>query len=268
MAAAIPEAVGTAAPAGETATAAATGSARAGGGARGARVYPAAPRRQKQGTEPRGGQQRERQHTMKRSRRGRGALKARLPGSHSYQPVVMAEFLVAVVVVAVSPLAKGGTQTAQAKGSPSPYDTNTLKQLVAIGGAYFVLALLAASRRAGRFAAWFGALILLGLGFTQLANGDLTALFKIFAPGAGSGQTPAQILGPGVTGPGVPADIQNAAQNALGPNPTSIFPTIEPGGTIVPAISLQDSGQVGSITVPAGQTGVITSGPGPGVNLA
>jgi hypothetical protein len=267
MAAAIPEAVGTAASAGETATAAATGPARAGGGARGARTPPVAPRRERKGGKKPAGKQRQRQFSQAAKKTGRGALKARLPGSHSYQPVVMAEFLVAVVVVAVSPLAKGGTQTAQAKGSPSPYDTNTLKQLVAIGGAYFVLALLASSRRAGRISAWFGALILLGLGFTQLANGDLTALFKIFGPGQAS-QTPAQVLGPGVTGPGVPADIQNAAQNALGPNPTSIFPTIEPGGTIVPAISLGDSGQVSSITVPAGQTGVITSGPGPGVNLA
>src|SRR6266851_6243350 len=127
MAAAIPEIAGTAASAGETAgaaagtgAAAASGPARAGGGARGARAAPAAPRRKKEGTEPRGGQQRGRQFSKSAKRKGKGALKARLPGSHSYQPVILAEFLVAVVVVSVSPLAKGGTPEAQAKGSPSP----------------------------------------------------------------------------------------------------------------------------------------------------
>ena len=31
------------------------------------------------------------------------------------------------------PIAKGGTDTAKAKGSPSPYDTSTLKQILIIG---------------------------------------------------------------------------------------------------------------------------------------
>ena len=94
---------------------------------------PVAPRRSREGTEPRGGQRRERQFSKSAKKTGKGALKARLPGSHSYQPVILAEFLVAVVVVAVSPVAKGGTPESQAKGSPAPYSVNTLKQLVAIG---------------------------------------------------------------------------------------------------------------------------------------
>src|SRR5712664_1509047 len=243
MAAAIPEVAGTAASAGETTAAA--GPARAGGGARGVRTLPVAPRRSREGTEPRGGQRRERQFSKSAKKTGKGALKARLPGSHSYQPVILAEFLVAVVVVAVSPVAKGGTPESQAKGSPSPYSVNTLKQLVAIGGVYFVLALLASSRRAGRMAAWFGGLVLLGLGFTQLANGDLQALFKIFGPGA-SPAPAAQGTGMGASlfAPGVPAANQQAAQNAL--NPTDAFPTLEPGGTLVP--SLIDSGQTSTGT--------------------
>lgn len=196
MVAAIPEAVEAAASAGE----AAGGAAESGAGAGGARAAKGPSRaggrfrqpvalgpgqsRQKQGTEPRGGQQRERQRSRSRRKRGRGALRARLPGSHSYQPVILAEFLVAVILVAVSPLARGGTAESQAKGSPSPYSTNTLKQLVAIGGVYFVLALLASSRRAGRISAWFGGLVLLGLGFTQLLSGDLQAVFGIFGPGS------------------------------------------------------------------------------------
>jgi len=270
MAAAIPEVAGTAVSAGETgvagtgAAAAASGPARAGGGARGVRAAPAAPRRKKGGTpEERGGQQRGRQFSKSARRKGKGALKARLPGSHSYQPVILAEFLVAVVVVSVSPLAKGGTPEAQAKGSPSPYSVNTLKQLVAIGGVYFVLALLASSRRAGRMSAWFGGLVLLGLGFTQLLSGDLQAVFKIFGPAAAAQSSAAAAQGsaasiPGVT-QGVPVGVA-APQDATGS-----FPVLEPGGTIAPA---QASITPNVITVPAGQSGVITSGPGPGVNLA
>lgn len=272
MAAVIPEIAETAASAGETAAgagSAASGPARAGGGARGTRVLPAAPRRQRQGTAPRGGQQSERQHTMKRSRKGRGALKARLPGQHTYQPVILAEFVTAIVIVSVSPVAKGGTAESVAKGSASPYSVNTLKQLVAIGGAYFILALLASSRRAGRYAAWFGGLILLGLGFAQLANGDLTAVFKMFEPGTGK-PTPAGALGTNVVSPGVAQDIGNAAATGVPADPTSIFPVIEPGGTGLPSINLQDSGRgtVTNITAPAGTTGVIDNAPTTGSNLA
>ncbi len=195
MVAAIPEAVEAASAAGGAgaagaegaggARAAAKGPSRSGGRFRQPVALGPGQSRQQQGDGPRGGQRKQRQFSQKARKTGRGALKARLPGSHSYQPVILAEFLVAVILVAVSPLAKGGTPESQAKGSPSPYSTNTLKQLVAIGGVYFALALLASSRRAGRFAAWFGGLVLLGLGFTQLLSGDLQAIFGIFGPGSG-----------------------------------------------------------------------------------
>lgn len=217
MVAAIPEAVEAAASAGE----AAGGAAESGAGAGGAKAAKGPSRsggrfrqpvalgsgqsRQRQGDGQRGGQRKQRQFSQKAKRKGRGALKARLPGSHSYQPVILAEFLVAVILVAVSPLARGGTAESQAKGSPSPYSTNTLKQLVAIGGVYFVLALLASSRRAGRLSAWFGGLVLLGLGFTQLLSGDLQAVFGIFGPSAAAqaGQVPgvSEPVPPGVAAP-------------------------------------------------------------------
>jgi hypothetical protein len=229
---------------------------------------PAAPRRQQQGEPPRGGQRRERQYKKSAKKTGRGALKGRLPGTHTYQPVILAEFVTAIVIVSVSPVAKGGTGEAVAKGSPSPYSVNTLKQLVAIGGAYFILALLASSRRAGRYAAWFGGLILLGLGFAQLADGDLAAVFKMFKPGTGA-PTPAGALGTNVVSPGTAQDIGQAVTAPL--DPTSIFPVIEPGGQGLPAVNLQDSGSgtpVTTITAPAGTTGVIDNAPVQGVNLA
>jgi hypothetical protein len=178
----------------------ATGPAKAGRPPR-----PPMPRRgtakARKGTPPRGGQQRQQGFKRSAKRASRGALKARLPGTHSYQPVILAEFLMAMVVVTIGPVASGGTPAAQAKNSPSPYSVGTIKQLVAIGGVYFVLALLASSRRAGRFAAWFGALVLLGLGFTGLANGDLQAVFHIFKPPAAGDTTPVQGTVSGSPGP-------------------------------------------------------------------
>jgi hypothetical protein len=255
MAAVVPEIIETANAAGSAAETTAAGPARAGARARAGGAAGPGLSRSRAGGSPRGGQQRERQFRQAAKRTGRGALKARLPGSHSYQPVVLAEFLVAVVVVSVSPVAKGGTATAQAKGSPSPYSVDTLKQLIAIGAVYFVLALLASSRRAGRMAAWFGGLVLLGLGFTQLANGDLTALFKIFAPGgshsAGGG---ADALGSPLFAPGVPAADQQAAQDALNPPLTAQSPG--------PNVSLQDSGQTTTTNITFPGPGVITSDSG------
>jgi hypothetical protein len=256
VAAAIPEVVGVASSAGGAAAGAgeagaaagageagaAAGPGRAGGGARGARVLPAVPQRRKQGTAPHGGQRRERQFKQSAKRKGRGALKARLPGSHSYQPVILAEFVVAVVVVSVSPLAKGGTPEAQAKGSPSPYSVNTLKQLVAIGGVYFVLALLASSRRAGRYAAWFGGLVLVGLGLAEYLSGDLQAVFGVFGPGsspaaaaAAGGAVPAATTGTTEPTPsGQPATAQQLTTQSVTFTQPGVATTTEtsPGVTV------------------------------------
>lgn len=185
-------------------------------------------------------------------------------GAGRYQPVILAEFLVAVLVISIPPLAKGGDPTAQAKGSPSPYSTDTLKQLIAAGAVYFILALLSGSQKLGRYAAWFGGLTLLGIGLLQTANGDLTALFKIFGPSSGAAGEPSAAdqaaIGQAVSG---------ALGGALGtgdtvtvPNPdaTGLFPTVEPGGQIVTS---------SVITPPPGGTGVTTTtGSDAGANLA
>jgi hypothetical protein len=191
---------------------------------------------------------------------GRNALSARVPGGRNYQPVILAEFLVAIIVVALAPIAKGGTDTAKAKGSPSPYDTNTLKQILMLGVVYFILALLSSGRQMGRFSAWFGALVLLAVGVQQTVNGGFAAVLKMFGfnVGSGLGTFPAsdspgllpslnintgQFSGdalaagvsvsppPAITGvqappPGVSATVVNSV-----PDATGIFPVIEPGGT-------------------------------------
>jgi hypothetical protein len=122
---------------------------------------------------------------------GQGLGSARIPtGDRGYQPVILAEFLAAVVIVTLTPIATGGSPAAQAKNSPSPYDTGDLRQLVAIGGVYFVLALLS-SGNSGRLAAWFGGLVLIALGMSKMAHGQLTAAFKSVStpPAPDEGQT-------------------------------------------------------------------------------
>jgi hypothetical protein len=241
MAAVIPEAAG-AVTSGEAAVAgtAAAGRARPGGG---------------QAALPSGGK-----GTDRARKAARGALGARLPGGRNYQPAILAEFLVAIIVVALAPIAKGGTDTARAKGSPSPYDTNTLKQILMLGVVYFILAILSSGRRLGRASAWFGALVLLAVGVQQTVNGGFAAVLRMFGfnVGSGLGTFPAsdrpgllpslninsgQFSGdalaqgvsvspsPAITGaPPIPPGVSATVVNQV-PDATGIFPVIEPGGT-------------------------------------
>jgi len=214
-----------------------------------------------------------------RGRRAAGEIgRLRVPGNRNYQPVILAEFLLAVLVVALAPIAKGGTDTAKAKGGPSPYDTNSLKQILMIGVVYFVLALLSSGQRAGRISAWFGGLVLVAVGVQQTVNGGLLAVFKMFGFGTGAGLgtfpaggdasgvlPPLDInagqFSPGALGQGVTQtlptptgyaspisaytnpDLLTAPADQL--NPTGAFPTLEPGGQIV--------------APPAGGTGTATT---------
>ena len=197
---------------------------------------------------------------------GRNALSARAPGGRNYQPVILAEFLVAIIVVALAPVARGGTDTAKAKGSPSPYDTNTLKQILLIGVVYFILALLSSGRQLGRASAWFGALVLVAVGVQQTVNGGFAAVLRMFGlnvggglgtfpAGGGSGLLPSlnintgQFSGdalaagvsvsppPAITGvqappPGVSSTVINQV-----PDATGNFPVVEPGGTITNSVT-------------------------------
>jgi hypothetical protein len=129
--------------------------------------------------------QRDPQARQRARRAGRSATRARIPGGRNYQPVILAEFLVAVVVVALAPVAKGGSDTSKAKGSPSPYDTSTLKQILLIGVVYFILALLSSGKNLGRVSAWFGGLVLVGVGVQQTVNGGFAAVLKMFGLNVG-----------------------------------------------------------------------------------
>jgi hypothetical protein len=95
------------------------------------------------------------------------------PGGRNYQGVILAEFLVAVLVVAFLPLAAG--QPDDGKAGPSPYRVNDMIQLVAIGAVYFVLALFSSGERSGRVVAWFGGLLTLGILIAKTHSGQLSA---------------------------------------------------------------------------------------------
>lgn len=121
---------------------------------------------------------------------GRTAAQARVvPGNRQYQPVILAEFLVAALLISVAPLATGGSPAAKAKGSPSPYDTGDLKQLVAVGAVYFVLALVSSGNH-GRLAAWLGGLILIAIGMSKAGQAQLGAVFKTAGAKQPAGQQP------------------------------------------------------------------------------
>ena len=130
------------------------------------------------------------------------AVSARaVPGDRQYQGVILAEFLVAMILVAAGPIAKGPSPAAAAKGSPSPYDTGDIKQLVAIGGTYFILALFSSGSR-GRAAAWIGGLILLAIGMSKAGQGHLAAIGNVFKPDTGAGKQAGEVAGGAVGGDG------------------------------------------------------------------
>lgn len=105
------------------------------------------------------------------------------PGDRNWQGLILAEFLAAEVVVVLAPLARPSGSTATS--GPSPYGVNDLKQIVAIGAVYFVLA-LASSGSHGKISAAVGGLVLLTLLIRQSSSGQLTELFALFTPATGS----------------------------------------------------------------------------------
>lgn len=146
------------------------------------------------------------------------ASQAQLPtGDRQYQGVILAEFVLAALIVSVGPIAQ---PPSDGKAGASPYRVNDIKQLLAIGLVYFILALLSSGNR-GRLAAWFGGLILLGLLLAEFANGKLGATFGAFTP-SGAAETPQQEQN-------AANNAANAAAGALGPPST----TLGPPGTIV-----------------------------------
>lgn len=100
----------------------------------------------------------------------------------NYQGVILAEFVAAIVLTAITPFA--------AKGKPrsglSPYAGQDVLQLVAIVAVYLILALISMTTDgAARVSAWFGALILLAVGLGGAAR--LAGLTKLLGGSSAPG---------------------------------------------------------------------------------
>jgi hypothetical protein len=142
-----------------------------------------APARQRPAPAQRGGKQgksKKRDRPNELARRITGA--ATRPGGqlHNYQAIVAAEFVAASLLVALTPIASRKATASASSGALSPYVPADLIQLVAIGIVYLILEGLAAGPRGlARFSAWFGFLILLGVGLFEASR--IAALFKMLA---------------------------------------------------------------------------------------
>ena len=97
----------------------------------------------------------------------------------NYQPVILAEFIAAVLLVAATPIA-----TKKNPSGLSPYTGDDMIKLAALTVTYLILALLSVNPSAGRFAAWFGGLILLTVGLGEAAS--LATTLDVFGLGTSS----------------------------------------------------------------------------------
>lgn len=102
----------------------------------------------------------------------------------NYQAVVLGEFVLAVLAVAFPPIVRKNT------AAVSPYSGLDMIQLAAITILYFFLAVLAGTGgERARFSAWFGGLIMLGVGLGETAN--LTSIVKANNAAAQAASQPA-----------------------------------------------------------------------------
>jgi hypothetical protein len=109
----------------------------------------------------------------------------------NYQPVILVEFVAAILLTAASPIA-----TKKNPSGLSPYTGDDMIKLAALTVVYLVLAMLsAAGRGPGRFAAWFGGLILLTVGLAEGAS--VATTLDLFGLGSATDAAKAKISGGG-----------------------------------------------------------------------
>jgi hypothetical protein len=104
----------------------------------------------------------------------------------NYQPVILAEFVTAIILVAATPFASSKDKTGL-----SPYGGQDVVRFAALILVYLILALMSVGGRGGgRVAAWFGGLILIGVGLSEAAN--IAKVLNVFgASPAGTETAPA-----------------------------------------------------------------------------
>jgi hypothetical protein len=124
----------------------------------------------------------------KRKTRGDGAAGGRSrtrrsPGSQPKIGVLIAEWLLALVLISV---------TVPMSGSSKGYQqtiTSIMLRLTGLTGIFFALALIGTSQKAARFTIWFGLLIDLGIIYHASTSGALKATTAIFQGQSISGST-------------------------------------------------------------------------------
>ena len=98
--------------------------------------------------------------------RQRAAPKAQKITRTNYQPIILMEFVACILLTAITPVA-----TKKDAQGLSPYAGKDIVKLSAITVLYLILAMLSVGGRGpGRFAAWFGGLILLADGLYEAGN--------------------------------------------------------------------------------------------------
>lgn len=110
---------------------------------------------------------------------------------HNYQAIIAAEYVAATLLVALTPIATRQATPSTASGKLSPYVPADMIKLFAIGIVYLILEGLAAGPRGlARFTAWFGFLILIGVGLSEASN-----IADVFNMLAGGGVSPVALTG-------------------------------------------------------------------------
>jgi hypothetical protein len=90
--------------------------------------------------------------------------------------VILAEFVAAIILTAATPIATNK------QAGLSPYAATDVAQLAGLTLVYLILALVSVGNSsAGRIAAWFGGLILLGVGLGEAAT--IAKTLNIFGSG-------------------------------------------------------------------------------------
>lgn len=110
---------------------------------------------------------------------------------HNYQAIIAVEYVAATLLVAISPIATRKAQLSPASGKLSPYVPSDIIKIFAIGVVYLILEGLAAGPRGlARFSAWFGFLILIGVGLSEASR--MADIFRVLS---GGGYQPIQLTG-------------------------------------------------------------------------
>lgn len=100
-----------------------------------------------------------------------------------YQSIILAEFVLAELLVAATPIA-----TRKNQPGLSPYVPRDMTKLLSLGLVFFLLELGATTGPgAGRFGAWFGGLLLLVVGLGEAAS--ITKVLDIFGGHTKSAQS-------------------------------------------------------------------------------